>query len=168
MMGELRLRPMELEDVDLMYQVENDMSLWHLGSANVPYSHEILRAFVLNSTGDIFVDKQVRLMLEDDKKQVVGMIDLTDFSPKNMRAEVGIVVLEPFRERGYATEAIRQLDEYARKVLFMHQLYAYVESMNEKCLHVFQSNGYQIVATLSQWIRVGENFKDVVMLQKIF
>lgn len=164
----LRLRAMEMEDVDLMYQVENDTSLWHLGSANMPYSHELLRGFVLNTTGDIYTDKQARLMLEDADGSVVGMIDLTDFSPKNMRAEVGIVIFDPFRNMGYATNAIALVTDFAQSVLHLNQLYAYVQKTNEKCLCAFHGNGFQIVATIKQWIRTEKGYDDVVMLQKIF
>lgn len=164
-MSGLRLRAMEMEDVDLMYRVENDASLWHLGSASVPYSHALLRDFVLNTTGDIYTDKQVRLMVEDDEGQVVGMVDLTDFSVKHSRAQVGIIILEPFRGMGYATEAIRLVVSYASDVLHLNQLYAYIETDNVNCLTAFRSNGFQTVVTINQWIRVAEGYRDVLMLQ---
>ena len=168
MCAKLKMRAMEPEDVDTLYDVENNTSLWQYGTANVPYSRSLLRDFVLNTTGDIYTDKQVRLVVENDKGVVVGMADLTDFSPKNMRAEVGIVILSQFQGLGYANEVVRMLSDYARSVLLMHQLYAYVDPTNQKCLRALQGNGFQIVATMRHWIRVGEDYHDVVMAQKIF
>lgn len=167
-MAGLRIRALELDDVELMYDIENDTSLWHLGSANVPYSHLILRDFVMNTTGDIYTDKQARLVIENDDRHVVGMVDLTDFSPKNLRAEVGIVILSEFQGYGYATEAIRQIGEYAKEVLQLKQLYAYIDVDNEKCKRAFHNNGYQAVATIDKWMRQGDLWRDVVMMQKIF
>ena len=34
---QLTLRAMEPEDIDLLYRIENDRSLWDVGSTNVPY-----------------------------------------------------------------------------------------------------------------------------------
>ena len=156
---------MELEDIDAMYAVENDTSLWHLGATNVPYSKTFLRDFVCNTTGDIYTDKQARLIVEDLEGHRVGIVDISDFSPKHLRAEIGIVIFEEFQGRGYATQAIREVIGYARTVLHLHQLYAYVESDNHKSLSAFRSCGFQPVATLPQWISVGDAFHDVILLQ---
>ena len=32
------LRAIEPEDLDLLYQIENNQQLWHVGATNVPYS----------------------------------------------------------------------------------------------------------------------------------
>ena len=33
----IRLRAMEPEDLDLLYKIENDESLWSVSTTNVPY-----------------------------------------------------------------------------------------------------------------------------------
>ena len=38
----IRLRAIEPEDLDLLYQIENDSSLWDVGTTNVPYSRYTL------------------------------------------------------------------------------------------------------------------------------
>ena len=62
---EVRLRAMEPEDLDLLYRIENDVKLWHVSTTNVPYSRFTLHEYIANSTGDIYVDRQVRLMIEN-------------------------------------------------------------------------------------------------------
>ena len=32
----IRLRALEPEDLDLLYRIENDVTLWNVGSSNVP------------------------------------------------------------------------------------------------------------------------------------
>ena len=51
---------------------------------------------------DIYADKQVRMMIEDEHHNVVGIVDIINFDPKNMRAEVGIVIKQDYRNKGYA------------------------------------------------------------------
>ena len=65
----VRLRAMEPEDLDLLYRIENDQELWCLGSTNVPYSRYTLHDYVANSTGDIYSDKQVRLIIENEESR---------------------------------------------------------------------------------------------------
>ena len=33
----IRLRAMEPEDLDVLYQIENNQKLWDVGTTNVPY-----------------------------------------------------------------------------------------------------------------------------------
>ena len=89
----VRLRAIEPEDLKLMYDIENDMSLWNVGSTNVPYSHFLLQEYITRSTGDIYTDKQLRLMIEVGQ-QTIGIIDLIAYDPRHNRAEVGIVIKE--------------------------------------------------------------------------
>ena len=88
----IRLRALEPEDLDLLYQIENERSLWHVSSSNVPYSRYALRNFIANTGNDIFADRQLRQIVEDDLGKAVGIVDLVNFDPRNQRAEVGIII----------------------------------------------------------------------------
>ena len=39
----LTLRPLEPEDLEQLYEIENSMDDWEYSSANVPLSHYLLR-----------------------------------------------------------------------------------------------------------------------------
>ena len=158
------LRAMEPEDLELLYQVENDQSLWDKGVTNVPYSHFLLREFIANSTGDIYTDKQVRLMISTPDT-TVGIADLINFDPSHQRAEVGIVVLAQYRRQGFALEALRQLALYARQTLHLHQLYAYVDMQNDSSLNLFKKAGFHHTCTLQDWLFDGKNHHDAAFLQ---
>ena len=95
----MRLRAIEPEDLDLLYQIENDQSLWQVGTTNVPYSRYTLHDYIANSSDDIYADRQVRLMVENDEGETVGIVDLVQFSPQHQRAEVGIVILNAHRRK---------------------------------------------------------------------
>ena len=55
----MKLRAVEPEDLDLLYQIENDQSLWLVGATNVPYSRYTLHDYIANSSDDIYADSQV-------------------------------------------------------------------------------------------------------------
>lgn len=88
----IRLRALEPEDLDFLYEMENDESLWEVGRTNVPYSRQVLLDYITTATADIYTDKQVRLIVENELQEAVGIIDLMNFDPRHQRAELGIVI----------------------------------------------------------------------------
>ena len=81
----LRLRALEPEDLELVYRIENDPTFWRHGSTTVPYSRYALRQFIADSTGDIFRDGQVRLVIEIKEEsgarawKAIGFADLVNY-----------------------------------------------------------------------------------------
>ena len=54
--SKLTLRALEPEDVSLLFQWENEFSLWFEGCTVVPFSHYELKQYIVNAK-DIFSDK---------------------------------------------------------------------------------------------------------------
>jgi len=162
----MKIRAIEPEDLDVLYQIENDRSLWHVGTTNVPYSRYTLHDYVATSSDDIYADRQVRLVVEDDQQQVVGMADLVHFDPQHQRAEAGIVIMKPHRRKGYAQEALRELADYALQTLHLHQLYAVIAADNEAALRLFEKAGYERQGVLKGWLCRGHEYVDAVLMQQ--
>lgn len=162
----ISLRAVEPTDVDLLYKWENDASLWGEGSAIAPYSKYHLQSFV-ETAGDIFSLRQMRLMIvSNHDHQTVGCIDLIDFEPRFARAEVAVLVDSPYQNKGYATEALQLMKNYAFRFLCLHQLYAYVSEYNNVSLRLFMSAGFFKIALLKEWYR-DEDWKNCWLLQYI-
>lgn len=164
----VRLRAMEPEDLDLLYRIENDVQLWHVGSSNVPYSRYTLHNYIATSTGDIYTDRQVRLMIENEEGIVVGIVDLVNFDPSNRRAELGLIIEEPYRHAGYAQSTMAQISDYAVNILHLHQLFATIDVTNEPCLQLFRKLGYIESARLKDWLFDGKNYHDAIVMQIVF
>lgn len=163
----LRLRAVEPEDLDLMYLIENDTLLWALGSATVPYSRYSLKQFIAQSQNDIFRDGQLRLVIEAAGAEAMGFIDLQGLELRHRRAEVGIVLLPGYQGRGYATDALCLLCQYAQQHLALRQLTAVVASKNEPARRLFQRAGFACLSTLPQWLSSGDGFEDALLWQKL-
>ena len=98
----VRLRAMEPEDLDFLYNIENDRELWNVGNTNVPYSRYVLHDYIANATNDIYSDGQVRMIVENAEGCTVGMADLFDFNASHRRAELSIVIMRgQYRQRKY-------------------------------------------------------------------
>lgn len=159
---------MEPEDLDLLYHIENDTKLWDVGATNVPYSRYVLHDYIASNQYDIYADRQVRFMVENEAHEVVGILDLINFEPRHQRAEVGIVVLNRFRRRGYGKAALEECMTYASCILHLHQLYAYIDASNEASLQLFSSLGFSRGAVLKQWLSQGHEYHDAIVVQYLF
>lgn len=165
--GSIVLRAMEPEDLDMLYRIENDHNLWNVSVTNVPYSRYTLHNYIASSVGDIYKDGQVRLMVENGEGAVVGIVDIVDFCPVHQRAEVGIVIADSFRRRGYASGALKRVAEYSLQVLHLHQLYAVVDAGNAASVALFTKMGYKATAHLTHWLYDGRAYRNAVVMQKI-
>ena len=167
-MNQIHLRAIEPEDLDLLYRIENDVKLWNVGITNVPYSRYALHDYVANASGDIYTDHQVRLIIENEQNEVVGIADVVNFDPGNRRAEIGLVIEQAFRGQGYGYSAMQALARYALNVLHLHQLYAVIEASNETCLQLFRHLGYQESSCLKDWLFDGREYHDAIVMQTFF
>ena len=159
------LRAMEPEDLELLYQIENDQELWEVGTANVPYSRYALNNYVMCAANDIYTDKQVRLVMENEEKKVVGLLDILNFDPRHLRAEIGIVVLKEHRGKGYGEQAIQRAIDYGRNFLHIHQLYAIVDATNIPSIQLFKKVGFSQGVNVKEWIFDGCDYHDAFFMQ---
>ena len=166
----LQLRALEPADVDILYQWENDTSIWHLSNTLTPFSRFAMEQYVLNAGDDIFTAKQVRLMIDNhqaDPVRTIGCIDLFDFDPINLRAGVGIMIIEKERGQGYASEALDLILDYAFNFLRLHQLYSNVTAANTASLELFKKKQFSIIGVKKEWLRTDDTWSDEYILQLI-
>lgn len=159
------LRALEPEDLDFLYEIENDESLWDVGCTNVPYSRQVLLDYIASATADIYTDKQVRFVIENELRQAVGMIDLMNFDPRHQRAELGIVIKKDFQGQGLASMAVSHLLQYARNVLHLHQVYAIVSVNNIKTIKLLENVGFQCDNKLKEWLVKSDGYEDAYFFQ---
>ncbi len=166
-MCKVKLRAMEPEDLDVLYRIENDLKLWDVGVTNVPYSRFLLHEYMSNITGDIYTDRQVRLIVENNNHDVIGMADIINFDARHCKAEVGIVIEKPYRHKGYGKETLLQLADYSLRFLHLHQLYAYVSTNNHSAISLFTKVGFRSSATLTDWLYDGSSYYSAVLMQLV-
>lgn len=162
----LSFRAPEPSDVDQLYKWENDVSIWHLSNTITPFSRHTLEEYILNAQQDIYAAKQLRLMIIlNDTSETLGCIDLFDFDPVNMRAGIGILISDNQRNKGYASEALAMLIDYAFNTLHLHQLYCNITEDNAGSLRLFQKHKFEIVGSKKEWIRAKNNWLNEYLLQ---
>ncbi len=165
--GRVTLRGVELADIDFMYGVENDLDNWSISGTTQPFSRYLIEAFVESQRGDIYSTRQLRLMICDEEGTTIGTLDLFEFDPQNLRAGVGIFIVDSYRCRGYGVEALAALESYVSDVLRLHQLWCGVAENNEASLRLFARAGYEQCGVRREWLRCGDGYCGEVMLQRM-
>jgi len=169
----VKLRAPELSDIDLLYVWENNMEIWKVSNTLTPFSRFVLKKYIETAHLDIWETKQLRLIIEaKDQSSLmfapVGLIDLFDFDPFHLRAGIGILIANAeYRQKGYATEALRLIVRYSFETLQIHQLYCNISSDNTISLQLFQNVGFCIVGTKKEWLKTINGWQDEVLLQII-
>jgi len=167
----IKLRAVELEDINLLYKWENDTQLWNVSNTITPFSKYILQKYVENSHLDIYQTKELKLMIDvkvsENNFKTVGILDIFDFDPFNKRAGIGIMIHKNERDKKYATESLKIVIEYAFNYLKIHQLYCNISENNEHSLRLFKNNNFEITGEKKDWKFTKNKYEKIYFLQLI-
>ena len=163
------MRALEPNDLEFIYAIENDQSIWEVSNTHTPYSRFLVKQYLENAHQDIYEAKQLRLAIcQEQDFPAVGLIDLFDFDPKNNRAGVGIVIQgNENRNQKIGSEALGLLIRYAFHNLNLHQLYANISTENVASNALFAKFGFQCIGIKKDWNLVNGSYKDEAIFQLI-
>lgn len=164
---QLILRAPEPEDIEFLYSWENDTSMWQLSNTLAPFSKYTLKKYIESSSGSIYEDGQIRLMITiESTGNTIGTIDLFDFDPFNQRAGIGVLIADKGeRRKGYAKMALEALIDYSFGRLKLHQLYCNILADNLKSINLFKGMGFKVAGKKEEWIRSDNKYLDEYILQ---
>lgn len=167
--NKITLRALEPSDLNFLFNLENDTSIWHVSGTTTPYSKFILKQYLQQAHQDIYQAQQLRLtIICNQSAKIVGLIDLFDFSPKDKRAGIGIVIAEEeFKRKGYAKNALEILIKYCFNVLDLHQIFANIEQDNLPSIQLFTNLDFKLVGIKKDWNKRGAKYIDEGLYQLI-
>ena len=164
----ITLRALEPEDLQFLFQTENDVRFWELSHVQTPFSKYVLKQYLENAHQDIYESKQLRLMIvERDLEKSIGMIDLFDFNPQHQRAGIGIIIKETYQRKGHAYDALQTLIDYCFYHLNLHQLFANITPDNIKSIALFKKAGFLLVGEKKDWLYRNRIYKSELLFQLI-
>ena len=167
MITKINLRALELDDLEFLFEIENNRKLWKISHTILPFSKYYLEKYVKESNLDIFSEKQFRFVISLKNKCPIGLIDLFDFDPVSHRAGIGIVIQNKYRKKGYALESIKLIEDISKNDLQIHQLYVNVGIDNKISLDLFNKLGYTEIGIKKDWNYINGKYTDEVSFQKI-
>lgn len=165
----IHLRALEPADADVLYTWENDREEWSVSLTQIPFSRFILEEFVNAAYQDIYINRQLRLMIcSNADRKPLGIADLFEFDPQHGRCGMGIFIHAAHRKNGHGRESIRLVRDYAFGTLHLKQLFVHVNNQNSASLALFEKAGFVRSGLKKCWNRTGLNdYEDVWFLQCI-
>lgn len=165
--NKINLRALELDDLEFLFEIENDSKFQKISSSILPFSKHYLEKYIMESNLDIFLEKQFRFVICIENNNPIGLIDLFDFDPINHRAGIGIVIINTHRKKGYALESVKLIEDISKKDLQIHQLYVSVGVDNKSSLNLFKKLGYLEIGVKKDWNYINGQYMDELLFQKI-
>ena len=111
--------------------------------------------------------EKVFAIVENSSRSLVGFIGLHNIDQENGHAEIGYFLSPEYWGRGYATEAVSLISQYAFEWLNLRKVYARVYAPNEASRRVLEKNGFQLAGRWKEHQYVpGEGFVDVFMYER--
>ena len=166
------MRKIEPSDLPFLYQWENDATMWADSDTHNPLSRHDLHQYIENTTGDIYRDGQLRLIIEDSQlstlnsqlsTKIVGCIDLFDFDARNRKAAIGMYIAPDTRGRGVGKQAVQLLLDYAFNFLHLRMVYAIISVNNVACSRLYEQMDFLPSSPLRAWTLEG----DAILWQKM-
>ena len=163
----MKIRALEITDLPFLYRWENDAEAWADSDTHNPLSQRLLREYIESSTGDLFKDGQLRLIIEDEGV-TAGCVDLFDLDLRSRKAAMGLYISPEMRGKGLGKSAVTWLLSYAREFLHLHQLYAIIRCSNRACCRIYEDLGFSQDAVLKEWVINSDGiYDDAIVFQKI-
>lgn len=135
------LRPLQLSDLDFLFEIENNKENWRYGTENKQYTKEELTDYITNAKQVITNAGQFRFVI-DLENNPIGFIDLFDYTANS--AGVGIIIAKKYRKKGFAKEVLKLLIDYSTNTLKIEKLHCNIQEDNFASINLFTSCGFEL------------------------
>ncbi len=98
---------------------------------------------------------------------VVGMIELSQLSATDRRAELGYWIAPGHRGQGYSTEAARAMCDVGFRTLRLHRIEARAYARNSAAIRVLEKAGLRHEGHFRERVRFGHSWLDEVRLARL-
>lgn len=145
--SDIKLRPLERGDLHFVHKINNNdviMRYWF----EEPY--EAYDELVALYDRHLHDQNERRFIIEHDKGQPAGLVELVEIDYIHRRAEFQIIIAPSYQGRGYAKAATRIAVGYAFRVLNLHKVYLVVDKDNTAAVHIYERCGFQIEGLLKE------------------
>jgi [ribosomal protein S5]-alanine N-acetyltransferase len=159
----LTLRTFRAEDAEQLQAAANHAEI-SAGTAGVPFPYTIedARSFIQSGSNDFLGSSGgVLAVIEKESGMIVGCVGINPVAGD--RAEIGYWMTPKKWNMGYCSEAVARLIEYGFNEMGLNRIAAMHFPENPASGRVLKKAGMQMEGTLRQYLRKGEDNRDVVV-----
>lgn len=161
------LRAMEVEDADLLLDIINDPDTERmLGGSSYPVSYDMQCEWIRKQKNNNEIFRAI-IALQDNMKEGIGTVILNNIDLKNGTAEVHIKMsIQSCRGKGYGTDALNTVVDYAFNEMRLNCVYAEVLAYNTISLKLFEKCNFKKEGVLRERVFKNGKFVNVVSFAK--
>ncbi len=161
--GKVYLRPMTLEDTDLIVTWRNKDAVRKRFIYQKPFTRESHLSWVENkvNTGEV-----VQMMIvESESNLPVGSVYIRDIDKTHNKGEYGIFIGEDHaRGKGYGTMAAKLMVRYAFEEMGLHRLFLRLFADNMQAKKSYENAGFVQEALLRDDVCIDGVYKDMILM----
>lgn len=164
----LHLRKMKVSDSSSLFKIWSDPEVTKFMNINC-FTDENQAKDMIKLLDELSQDnKAIRFsIIEIESNEIIGSCGYNSIDFENAKAEIGYDIARAFWGRGYASEAICSLLDYAFSSLKLNRIEAKVEPANVNSVKVLQRLNFTFEGTLRQYEKVNGKFNDLNMYSKL-
>lgn len=164
----LHLRKMQISDSPSLFKIWSDPEVTRFMNIDC-FTDENQAKDMINLLDELSQDnKTIRFsIIETDSNEIIGSCGYDSLDFENAKAVIGFDIARAFWGKGYASEAIRSLLDYAFSALKLNRIEAQLEPENVNSIKVLQKLNFTFEGTLRQYERVNGKFKDLNIYSKL-
>jgi RimJ/RimL family protein N-acetyltransferase len=157
------LRPVEKEDMELIYKALQNPEVRRLtGSKRVFTRPQLDQYFERISSDSSRVDFTICLK---ENNEPIGDIALMDISQSNRSAVTRIAINEEVHYgKGYGTEAMKLMLDFAFGVLNLHRVQLDVYSYNERAIKSYEKAGFKVEGRIRDELYYNHAYHDSIIM----
>ncbi|CAM5792497.1 spermidine N1-acetyltransferase [Castellaniella caeni] len=157
----IKLRPLEREDLRFVHQLDNNASVMRY------WFEEPYATFTeLQSLYDQHVhDQSERRFIVQCEGENAGLVELVEIDHVHRRTEFQIIIAPEFQGKGLAARATRMALEYGFKVLNLYKIYLIVDKENHKAIHIYNKLGFEAEGELKDEFFVNGEYRSVMRMR---
>lgn len=139
MSDEIRLRPLEQEDLRFVHLLNNNASVMRYWFEEPFETFDELRSLY----AEHIQDQSERRFVVVSQEERMGLVELVEINLIHRSAEIQIIIDPKFQGRGLASIAMNKALRYGFNVLNLHKVYLYVDKDNAKAVHIYAKLGFK-------------------------
>ena len=161
----LQFRKMAENDIEKYHSWRNDVDVMKTTSPSLDLNslnetRHFVENIILNSTSS-----KSYIIEEIEGNTAIGVTSLINIDPKNRNAECIIDIGEKgVWGKGYGTEALKILLEYAFLELNLHRVSLRVFSLNEKAIHIYNKLGFMKEGVIRESLYRDGKWHDIIIM----
>ncbi len=160
MQQDLRLRPLEKDDLEFLHKLYNDPNVMDYWFAESHYSYQLIK----NQFENNLESTEHREFILCSNEERIGFVGIFSISQRHRNAEFAIMIDPNHQGNGYAVTATRLAMDYAFNVLNLHKLFLYADKINEKAIHIYEKAGFRFEGELPEHAFVNGRYHDLITM----